>query len=320
MKVGFIGLGRMGQVMARRLIDGGHEVGVYNRTPEKAKPLTDAGAKPMASIKAAATIRRRGLHHAHRRRRGARGRRPVRRPEGIAAERRHPYLRRHAQRWRHPEAQGHSRRGRAGPDRFADARPPGSGRRRQCRHCRRRRAGGGHPLPRAVHGDRAARHRCRRRARRAPRPSRSPTISCSAAPSKPWAKAFRWCANTASRRRFFYSVLTDGLFNCWAYKTYGKFIADQQYLPAGQSALNGLEGRQPRARRRRGGRRAAAQRQCLARSSGRRRRARRRQARLGGDGEGSGPSQRAGVTRRTSSLRPLPLRERAARRLNQKNG
>ena len=34
MKVGFIGLGRMGQVMARRLIDGGHELGVYNRTPE----------------------------------------------------------------------------------------------------------------------------------------------------------------------------------------------------------------------------------------------------------------------------------------------
>ena len=34
MKVGFIGLGRMGQVMARRLIDGGHEVGVFNRTAE----------------------------------------------------------------------------------------------------------------------------------------------------------------------------------------------------------------------------------------------------------------------------------------------
>ena len=41
MKVGFIGLGRMGQAMARRLIDGGHEVGVYNRTAEKLKPLTE---------------------------------------------------------------------------------------------------------------------------------------------------------------------------------------------------------------------------------------------------------------------------------------
>ncbi|MGA2818970.1 MAG: NAD(P)-dependent oxidoreductase, partial [Xanthobacteraceae bacterium] len=56
MKVGFIGLGRMGQVMSRRLLDAGHEVGVYNRTAEKLKPLTDAGAKAMASIKAAATF------------------------------------------------------------------------------------------------------------------------------------------------------------------------------------------------------------------------------------------------------------------------
>ena len=51
MKVGFIGLGGMGQAMARRLIDGGHEVGVYNRTAEKLKPLTERGAKAMASIK-----------------------------------------------------------------------------------------------------------------------------------------------------------------------------------------------------------------------------------------------------------------------------
>jgi 3-hydroxyisobutyrate dehydrogenase-like beta-hydroxyacid dehydrogenase len=56
MKVGFIGLGRMGHAMARRLIDGGHEVGVFNRSADKLKPLTDAGAKPMASIKAAANF------------------------------------------------------------------------------------------------------------------------------------------------------------------------------------------------------------------------------------------------------------------------
>ena len=55
MKVGFIGLGRMGGAMARRLADGGHDVGVYNRSPEKLKPLTEHGAKPVASIKAAAT-------------------------------------------------------------------------------------------------------------------------------------------------------------------------------------------------------------------------------------------------------------------------
>ena len=43
MKVGFIGLGRMGEAMARRLIDGGHQVGVYNRTPAKLKRLTVKG-------------------------------------------------------------------------------------------------------------------------------------------------------------------------------------------------------------------------------------------------------------------------------------
>ena len=54
MKVGFIGTGRMGQAMVRRLLDAKHEVGVYNRTPPKAKPLADAGAKIVASIADAA--------------------------------------------------------------------------------------------------------------------------------------------------------------------------------------------------------------------------------------------------------------------------
>jgi 3-hydroxyisobutyrate dehydrogenase len=43
MKVGFIGTGRMGQTMVRRLLDAKHDVGVYNRTAEKAKPLADVG-------------------------------------------------------------------------------------------------------------------------------------------------------------------------------------------------------------------------------------------------------------------------------------
>ena len=45
MKVGFIGLGQMGSGMAARLLKAGHELTVYNRTPEKAKPLVDKGAK-----------------------------------------------------------------------------------------------------------------------------------------------------------------------------------------------------------------------------------------------------------------------------------
>ena len=53
MKVGFIGLGRMGQAMARRLLDAKHDVGAYNRTPAKIKALVDAGAKPVTSIEQA---------------------------------------------------------------------------------------------------------------------------------------------------------------------------------------------------------------------------------------------------------------------------
>jgi 3-hydroxyisobutyrate dehydrogenase-like beta-hydroxyacid dehydrogenase len=50
MKVGFVGLGRMGEAMSRRLLDGGHEVMVYNRTADKVKPLLDFGAKPAISV------------------------------------------------------------------------------------------------------------------------------------------------------------------------------------------------------------------------------------------------------------------------------
>ena len=45
MQIGIAGLGRMGAAMAARLMEVGHTLAVWNRTPEKAKPLTDAGAK-----------------------------------------------------------------------------------------------------------------------------------------------------------------------------------------------------------------------------------------------------------------------------------
>ena len=54
MKVGFLGLGRMGSAMARRLCEAGHDVAVYNRTPEKARALAEAGAKVVGSIAEAA--------------------------------------------------------------------------------------------------------------------------------------------------------------------------------------------------------------------------------------------------------------------------
>jgi 3-hydroxyisobutyrate dehydrogenase len=45
MKVGVAGLGAMGAAVAARLIEVGHEVTVWNRTPDKATPLAAAGAK-----------------------------------------------------------------------------------------------------------------------------------------------------------------------------------------------------------------------------------------------------------------------------------
>jgi len=54
MKVGFIGVGRMGQAMARRLIEAGHDLAVYNRTADKIRALVEAGAKPMGSLEQAA--------------------------------------------------------------------------------------------------------------------------------------------------------------------------------------------------------------------------------------------------------------------------
>ncbi len=50
MKVSFIGLGRMGQVMAGRLLDAGHELMVYNRSPDKAVELARRGAKVAKSL------------------------------------------------------------------------------------------------------------------------------------------------------------------------------------------------------------------------------------------------------------------------------
>jgi 3-hydroxyisobutyrate dehydrogenase-like beta-hydroxyacid dehydrogenase len=50
MKVGFIGLGRMGAGMAGNLLKAGHEVTVYNRTPAKARALIALGAKPASAV------------------------------------------------------------------------------------------------------------------------------------------------------------------------------------------------------------------------------------------------------------------------------
>ena len=53
MNVGFIGLGNMGAAMAGRLLQAGHKLTVYNRTPSKAQGLIDRGAHLAAGVAAA---------------------------------------------------------------------------------------------------------------------------------------------------------------------------------------------------------------------------------------------------------------------------
>ena len=50
MKIGFIGLGRMGSAMATNLVKAGHDVTVFNRSPEKIRPLLELGAHQATSI------------------------------------------------------------------------------------------------------------------------------------------------------------------------------------------------------------------------------------------------------------------------------
>lgn len=55
LKIGWIGLGNMGQPMSTRLVEAGYQVAVYNRNRDKAEGVVKAGAKLVNSPKEAAT-------------------------------------------------------------------------------------------------------------------------------------------------------------------------------------------------------------------------------------------------------------------------
>jgi 3-hydroxyisobutyrate dehydrogenase-like beta-hydroxyacid dehydrogenase len=54
-KIAWVGLGKMGVPMSQNLVKKGYSVTVYNRTKDKTKPLADAGAKVVGSVKDAAS-------------------------------------------------------------------------------------------------------------------------------------------------------------------------------------------------------------------------------------------------------------------------
>lgn len=60
MKIAFLGLGKMGTAMASRLLAAGHDLTVWNRTPERALPLAQAGAAiaptPAAAVGSAQAV------------------------------------------------------------------------------------------------------------------------------------------------------------------------------------------------------------------------------------------------------------------------
>ena len=53
MKIGFIGLGRMGSGMAANLVKAGHEVSVHNRTSGKDRELVEMGARSARTVEEA---------------------------------------------------------------------------------------------------------------------------------------------------------------------------------------------------------------------------------------------------------------------------
>ncbi len=94
MRIGFIGLGRMGANMVRRLLRDGHEIVAYNRTAEKTREIAGEGATPSFSleelvVEAGQAARGLGDGPGRRRDRG-----PDRRADGPARAGRHDRRRR----------------------------------------------------------------------------------------------------------------------------------------------------------------------------------------------------------------------------------
>ncbi len=53
-RIGFVGTGRMGAPMVRRLVEAGHDVHALGRTPEKCRLISDLGAFPVTDLAAVA--------------------------------------------------------------------------------------------------------------------------------------------------------------------------------------------------------------------------------------------------------------------------
>lgn len=240
MKVGFIGLGRMGGAMTRRMLEAGHDVGVFNRTPEKARELAAAGAKALPSIADAArygeavvtmladdaalrdvveqdggllaSLPRGGIHVCA----GTHSVAVIQELKALHAQAGHlliaaPMLGR-------PEAVASGQAGVVVAG-LADA----------LSRCR--------PLFEAV-ARRVFEAGTDPAAASAIKIANNFVLGCAI---EAMGEGFSLVRKYAVAPDVFYDVMTDGLFAAPAYKVYGKLIAEERYLPAGQRAILGLK-------------------------------------------------------------------------------
>jgi hypothetical protein len=230
----------MGQAMARRLIEAGHEVGVYNRTAAKANALLDAGAKAVRTIAEAArfgdavytmladdaaladvafqqgglieAMPNGGIHICA----GTHGIAAVRKLKAAHAEKQQilicaPMLGR-------PELVSSGQAGivASGPaEAMARCRPlfDAIGRRTF--------EGGNDPEAAA-----------------AIKIANNFVLGCAI---EAMGEGFSLVRKYGVVPQVFYDVMTDGLFNCSAYKVYGKIMVDEAYSKVGQMAILGLK-------------------------------------------------------------------------------
>jgi 3-hydroxyisobutyrate dehydrogenase-like beta-hydroxyacid dehydrogenase len=240
MKVGFIGTGRMGGAMVRRMLEAGHDVGIYNRTAEKAKPLADAGAKIVGSIAEAtrygdvaytmladdtavedvvfrsdgllASLPQGGIHVCA----GTHGIPVIRRLKKAHADKGQVLIA--APMMGRPELVSSGTAGvfASGP---ADAMS-------KCKPlfdaiARRVFEGGDDP-----------------EAATAMKIANNFVLGCA---MEAMGEGFALTRKYGVATSVFYDVMTDGLFNCSAYKVYGKIMVDESYSKVGQMATLGLK-------------------------------------------------------------------------------
>jgi 3-hydroxyisobutyrate dehydrogenase-like beta-hydroxyacid dehydrogenase len=240
MKVGFIGTGRMGQAMVGRLLAAKHDVGIYNRTAAKTKPLADAGAKIVGSIADAArygdavytmladdaaledvmfqnngllaSLPKGGIHVCA----GTHGIPVIRKLKQAHAEKGQLLIA--APMMGRPELVSS---GTAGV--FASGPPEAMS---KCK-----------PLFDAV-GRRTFEGGADPEGATAMKIANNFVLGCAI---EAMGEGFALTRKYGVEMPVFYDVMTDGLFNCSAYKVYGKIMVDESYSKVGQMAALGLK-------------------------------------------------------------------------------